>query len=100
MKQTVNENMFIEEFQTIRPNQFSYAGLRALFAHLEELETMGEEMELDVIALCCDYSEYPNALTAAEDMCWQFDSEEEALDRLQEETTVICFDGGIIIGTF
>lgn len=100
MKQTVNENMFIEEFQTIRPNQFSYAGLRALFAHLEELETMGEEMELDVIALCCDYSECPNALTAAEDMGWECDSEEEALDRLQSETTVIDFDGGIIIENF
>jgi len=100
MKQTVTETMFIDAFQAIRPQNFSIEGLRALFAHLEELETMGEEMELDVIALCCDYSEYPTALEAAADMCWQFDSEEEALDRLQEETTVIDFDGGIIIENF
>jgi len=100
MKQTVTETMFIDAFAAIRPNQFSYAGLRALFAHLEELETMGEEMELDVIALCCDFSEYPDALTVAEDMGWECDSEEEAFGRLQSETTVIDFDGGIIIENF
>ena len=42
----------------IRPDNFSYAGLKALFEHLESYEDdTGEEIELDVIALCCDYSE-------------------------------------------
>lgn len=100
MKQTVTETMFIEEFMAIRPQNFSIEGLRALFAHIEELETMGEEMELDVIALCCDFEEYPDALTAVEDMGWECDSEEDAFDRLQSETTVIDFDGGIIIENF
>jgi hypothetical protein len=100
MKQTVTETMFIDAFQAIRPENFSLEGLRALFAHIEELETMGEEMELDVIALCCDFEEYPDALTVADVMDWGFDSEEEAFARLQSETTVIDFDGGIIIENF
>ena len=100
MKQTVTETMFIDEFQAIRPRNFSIAGLRALFAHLEELETMGEEMELDVIALCCDFSEYPDAMTAAEDLGFQSDDEQDAFDRLQSETTLISFDGGIIVENF
>lgn len=37
-----------------RSNQFSYDGLKALFDHLE---SMGEDLELDVIGLCCEYSE-------------------------------------------
>ena len=101
MKQTVTETMFIDAFQAIRPQNFSIAGLRALFAHLEEVEEdTGEEMELDVIALCCDFAEYPDALTVAEDMGWECASEEEAFDRLQSETIVIDFDGGIIIENF
>lgn len=100
MKITVTQNDFVNAFQKIRPQNFSPNGLRALFAHIEELETMGEEMELDVIALCCDFAEYPDALTVAEDMGWECASEEEAFDRLQSETTVIDFNGGIIIGNF
>ena len=61
---------------------------------------MGEELELDPIAFACDFSEYPDALTAAEDMGWECDSEEDAFARLNSETTVIDFDGGIIIENF
>ena len=58
MKQTVNFYQFSDEFKTIRPNNFSYEGLQALFDYLEEYEQdTGEEMELDVIALCSDYTE-------------------------------------------
>ena len=41
-----------------RDNQFSYAGKRALFEYFEAYEEdTGESLELDVIALCCDYTE-------------------------------------------
>lgn len=41
-----------------RKDQFSYEGLSVLFDYLEEYEdSTGEEIELDVIALCCDYYE-------------------------------------------
>jgi hypothetical protein len=37
-----------------RVNQFSYEGLGALFDYMEEADP---NAELDVIALCCDYTE-------------------------------------------
>jgi len=41
-----------------RRDNFSYEGLNALFDYLEDYEEQtGEEIELDVIALCCDYAE-------------------------------------------
>lgn len=41
-----------------RQNNFSYEGLEVLFDYLEEYsDATGEPVELDVIALCCDYSE-------------------------------------------
>ncbi len=58
MKTTVNLYEFREAFQKIRPSNFSYEGLEVLFDYLEECEQdTGEEFELDVIALCCDFSE-------------------------------------------
>ena len=58
MKQTVNFSAFVDAFRAHdRYDQFGYEALKVLFDHLEEYEQdTGEEMELDVIALCCDYS--------------------------------------------
>ena len=61
MKIVINEHAFIDAFMECRPNQFTYEGLEALFEYLEQLESeMGEEIELDVIGLCCEYTEYDN----------------------------------------
>lgn len=60
MKETVrNVYRFREAFAEMnRKDNFSYEGLEILFNHLQEFEEMtGEELELDVIAICCDYSE-------------------------------------------
>jgi hypothetical protein len=58
MKTTVYLNEFRDYFNKIRPNNFSYEGLGLLFDYLTELENdTGEDMELDVIALCCNFSE-------------------------------------------
>lgn len=41
-----------------RKDSFSYEGKRILFDYLENLsDDLGEPIELDVIALCCDYQE-------------------------------------------
>ena len=62
MKQTINFYDFQKAFQDLRPNNFSYQGLRALFEYLEDSEeSTGEEIEFDVIALCCDFIEYESA---------------------------------------
>ena len=58
MKQTVNFCDFIQAFHNFnRYDQFGYEALQVLFEYLESYEEdTGEELELDVIALCCDYS--------------------------------------------
>lgn len=59
MKTTVSRYYFERAFQEAgRENQFSYEGLSVLFDYLEDYEdSTGEEIELDVITLCCDYNE-------------------------------------------
>ena len=58
MKTTVYFSEFCDYFHKIRPDNFSYQGLRVLFDHLEEIdESCGEESELDVIGLCGDFAE-------------------------------------------
>ncbi len=59
MKTTVSKYDFERAFADAgRKDQFSYEGLAVLFDYLEELEAnTGQELELDVIALCCDYYE-------------------------------------------
>ena len=112
MYQTITFSQFCDSFSGDRQNQFSYKGKKALFDYLKQYEEeTGEEIELDVIALCCDYTEHETALDAAvnystflnEEELKELDEEEKekkALDFLRERTQVIEFDGGIIIQEF
>lgn len=58
MKQSVNFNDFIDAFKAYdRYDQFGYEALRIVFDYLENYEEeTGQEIELDVISICCDYS--------------------------------------------
>ena len=102
MKQTINQYDFTEAFRNIRPDNFSYQGLIALFDYFEEYEDdIGEEIELDVIAICCEFSEYDSATECTKEISnEQFENEDDALEYLQDNTIVIQFDGGIIIQDF
>lgn len=59
MKTQVTFSDFTKAFHDMnRQENFSYEGLRTLYDFLIEMEEdTGEEMELDVIALCCDFNE-------------------------------------------
>jgi hypothetical protein len=59
MKTTVSFYDFREAFrQHDRLGSYSPEGLRALFNYFEQYEEeTGQEVELDVIAICCDYDE-------------------------------------------
>ena len=54
-----NVHQFREAFRLAgRMDQFSYEGLEVLFDYLDNLsDDIGEPIELDVIAFCCDYDE-------------------------------------------
>lgn len=59
MKTTVSFDEFRQAFDDMgRGDQFSRDGLKALFEYLTDFEDeTGSEIELDVIALCCEWSE-------------------------------------------
>ena len=105
MKTTVSEYQFVEAFRHAgRESQFSVNARRALFAHFEQFEEDTDtEIELDPIAVCCEWAEYPCALKAANDYGFkgnEHDTEEAALDWLHEQTQVVQFDGGVVIQQF
>jgi hypothetical protein len=105
MKTIVSEFQFVEAFRHAgRETQFSVNARRALFAHFEQVEEDSDtEIELDPIAICCEWAEYPSALKAANDYGFngnELDTEEAALDWLYEQTQVIPFDGGLVIQQF
>lgn len=110
MKQSVNFNDFIDAFKRFdRYDGFGYSALRVIFDYLEDYEeSTGEELELDVVAICCDYTvqghtgiaqDYSIDLSDAEG-----DSDEEeqiVLDYLNDRTMVLgqC-DTGIVYQVF
>lgn len=114
----VTSAMFADAFRRMgREDQFSREALEALFNYLEEYEQdTGEDLELDVIGLCCDFTEYESAVKAVAD-CYGFTSgleaeeynspedfeearEDEAREWLEDRTIVIDFDNGLIIKNF
>jgi antirestriction protein len=84
-------------------NNFSYDGANALQEYLEQLsEDIGEDIEFDPIAWCCEFSEY-DSLDDFNRSYWGEGKTEDAftLEELQDETTVIELDNGhIIVGEF
>ena len=89
MKTTVNFYEFRNWFEKNRPNNFSRAGLMALWEYLDEYEeSTGKEIEFDPIALCCEYTEYNNI----DDFHLEYDSEKYPnTDEIMDYTNVYCF---------
>ncbi len=111
MKQTVSFNDFCDAWRSHdRNDSFSYEGKKALFEWIEDIdEAYGSETELDVIALDCEFCEYASALDCVSENGYDAtvdgeldcdEQEEAAMGYLNENTSVISFDGGIIIQSF
>lgn len=81
----VTESTFIDAFKNMgRRDQFSREGLGLLFDYYEELGD--DNMELDVIAICCDWGEYDTLAEALKDYnC-------ETVEELEDECTVLTND--------
>lgn len=94
MKSTINLHDFREGFKRLERNNFSYEGLGVLFEFLEQLEKdTGTEFEYDPIGICCAFDEYGDIDAAAED--YSITPEE-----LRDRTTVLKFEGGVIVENF
>lgn len=102
MKTTVTSHQFVESFRACgRESQFSRAALFALFEYFEEYENFtGEEIELDPIGICCEFAEYSSAREAASEYGFEAEDDDEAEKWLGRKTTVVQFDGGLVIQQF
>jgi hypothetical protein len=87
----INQSQFIDSFRSMgRETQFSYGALCALFQYMSELEEQtGEELELDVIALCCEFTEY----ASFEEYNREYHNADNMED-IESMTTVIYIDKG------
>lgn len=97
MKQTVSRYDFRQAFEDAgRIENFSNEALDLLFEYLEDWEEdTGEELELDVIAICCDYQEDLITSVAEEydidisDCVDDDEIEEVVCDQMERKTLVV-----------
>jgi hypothetical protein len=107
----ITEGDFIDEFIGSSYNDnFTYNGKKALFKYLDDLsDEIDDDIELDICAISSEYTEYELAIERArehstfslsdEDLS-EDEQEEEALEYLRDNTTVIEFSGGVIVADF
>jgi hypothetical protein len=101
MKTTVEKWAFRQAFKDAeRENNFSYQGLNVLWDYFDEYEqSTGEEIEFDVIAICCEFNEStPDEIR--ED--YGIDADIDLMEYLQYHTQVagVTEDGSIVYAAF
>jgi hypothetical protein len=108
MKKTLSTHDVANELYKDEYANWSWYGSVALAEYLEELDCeFGIESELDVVNIRCSFSEYENAIMAASNYSYEVNEEESkeeqeknAMAYLNDHTSVISFDGGVIIAQF
>jgi len=100
MIEQVTRNSFIDAFKMSGSykDNFTYAGLNALFDYLESYEEdTGEKIELDIVAISCDYNEYNDFAELQENY-----KDIETMEELEEQTIIIRIpeSEGFIIQAF
>jgi len=124
MKKTLTTYDIADELLADDNAAWTRAGAFALAEYLEDYEdSTGEEMELDVVAIRCDFSEHANlqewadeyfsdAQQAADTLNLTLDTNGESFEEDEDETdeairkhindngTLIEFDGGVIVSSF
>ena len=94
---SITEDQFISEFEAYA-HKFSREGLCAIYKWLEDMsEDDSKPYELDAIAICCEFSEYSDLAEIQADYSV---SDIDNIDDLRDLTSVIEFDGGLIIQQF
>jgi hypothetical protein len=115
MKNTLTTWQIADALKQDENAGWSYEGSKALAEYLDQLDQeTGEDTELDVVAIRCDWSECKTAKDAAMQYGWEFEVEDgendegefddlieqKALEYLKDRTQVIEFEGGIIVAQF
>ena len=101
MKINVTEYLFIDYFNNIRPDAFTYEALKALYDYfIDYEESTGDEIELDVIAICCDYAEYTKE-KLLDEYSYLGDSLETIIEAIREQSYIIeVSNGNYIVRAF
>lgn len=104
---TINTpEQFADHFKnSTRAEQFTHVALCRLFEYYEDL---GGDMALDVIAICCEWSEYTGEEFLAQYGYMRdkgaYEDEEHYFDRLvnhiSDHTTLLGVDGGYLVRDF
>lgn len=83
MYTNIDFGQFVDRFRdTGREEDFSYYAKKALFDHYEQSEEeTGAKIELDIIAICCDWGEYSIEDIIKEYLC--------TLEELRDNTVVL-----------
>lgn len=69
-----------------RGDHFSYEGFDALYDYLEEYsDCTGEDFKIDVIALCCDFTEYESWEDLYNDYSYSYNDKSKTFEELEEE---------------
>lgn len=104
MKQEISVYDFERAFKDMNRDYYSYEGYKALFDYYDEIEGF----ELDVIAICCEVSEYDKE-ELLNDYKYLLDSDDhkeyygedweeyythDLVKELQNHTTVVTLDNG------
>ena len=123
MKTTLNTSDIARAIKSDYNAAWTWDGAKALAEYLEEYEeSTGEEMELDVCAIRCDFSEYASLEAWAGDyfrnqadaidglglslgMDGSIDEDSDEIDDnirsyIRNHGTLIEFDGGVIVSSF
>jgi hypothetical protein len=107
MYKTIDFSEFTAAFRDYgRSAQFSEDALYLIFGYIEDMETeTGEQVELDVIAICCEYAERAAEQIAADygvevdlDLLDDPSNEEERAEALVEAVRDYLADGGYLVG--
>ena len=90
MKKTVYENDFMQAFRNYdRMDNFTVGGLRALYDYIIELEDDCDiEIELDVIGICCEYTQYDSLEEFNDD----YNEELETIEEIEDYTILIMIN--------
>ena len=94
----VTECIFIERFEkSYYKDNFSNEALRELFDYLTSSECDGYQIELDVVAISCEFTEY----STLENFQKDYGEEYESIEDIENKTQVIrLYSGGFIIQNF
>lgn len=81
---------------------WTYESAKALAEYIEDFECVSrQEQSIDIVAIRCEYSQYlDNKKETALEQVLDDYSMVDSLESLMEHTTVIIFDGGLIVNDF